>query len=114
LAEVVDEGTARRLSGGFRLSDGTEWRLGGKTGTGDNRIVVGGLPGTAMNRTATFVFALGPHHFGTITAYVVGPQAARYRFTSALPVQILRNLGPDLVAYLDPAQAQACPVPFTP
>ena len=114
LAEVVDEGTARRLSGGFRLSDGTEWRLGGKTGTGDNRIVVGGRPGTAMNRTATFVFALGPHHFGTITAYVVGPQAARYRFTSALPVQILRNLGPDLVAYLDPAQAQACPVPFTP
>lgn len=114
LAEVVDEGTARRLSGGFRLSDGTEWRLGGKTGTGDNRIVVGGRPGTAMNRTATFVFALGPHHFGTITAYVVGPQAARYRYTSALPVQILRNLGPDLVAYLDPAQAQACPVPFTP
>ncbi|MCD8515197.1 MAG: transglycosylase domain-containing protein [Burkholderiaceae bacterium] len=114
LAEVVDEGTARRLSGGFRLADGTEWRLGGKTGTGDNRIVVGGRPGVAMNRTATFVFSLGPHHFGTVTAYVVGPQAARHRFTSALPVQVLRNLGPDLVAHLDPALGQACPAPFNP
>lgn len=109
LAEVVDEGTARRLAGGFRLAGGEEWRLGGKTGTGDNRVVVGGRPGTAMNRTATFVFSLGPRHFGTVTAYVVGPQAARHRFTSALPVQVLRQLGPQLLPYLDPSSEQACP-----
>ncbi len=109
LAEVVDEGTARRLAGGFRLADGEEWRLGGKTGTGDNRVVVGGRPGTAMNRTATLVFFLGPRHFGTVTAYVVGPQAARHRFTSALPVQVLRHLGPQLLPYLDPSGEWSCP-----
>lgn len=111
LAEVVDEGTARRLAGGFRLPDGGEWRLGGKTGTGDNRLVIGGRPGMALNRTATFVFSLGPSHFGTVTAYVVGPQAARHRFTSALPVQVLRNLGPQLLPYLAPSGGQSCPEP---
>ena len=49
-----------------------------------------------MNRTATFVFYLGPRHFGTLTAYVIGPQAASYRFTSALPVQIMKEMEPAL------------------
>ena len=60
-----------------------------------------------MNRTATFVFYLGPRHFGTLTAYVIGPQAASYRFTSALPVQILKSMGPILLPALDPT-ATAC------
>ena len=86
LSDVVESGTARRLAGAFTLADGTELVLGGKTGTGDNRIVVKGRAGLAMNRTATFVFYLGPRHFGTLTAYVIGPDAASYRFTSGLPV----------------------------
>ncbi|MFT3857580.1 MAG: penicillin-binding transpeptidase domain-containing protein [Aquabacterium sp.] len=100
LSDVVERGTARRLSGAFRLPDGTELRLGGKTGTGDNRVRVLGRVGLALNRTATFVFSLGSNYFGTITAYVVGPDAAKYHFTSALPVQILRSMGPVLMRHL--------------
>lgn len=33
-------------------------------------------------------------------AYVQGPEARRYRFTSALPVQLLKSLGPPLLASL--------------
>jgi membrane peptidoglycan carboxypeptidase len=102
LSEVVEGGTARRLAGAFKLADGTALALGGKTGTGDNRIVIGrgGMRGVALNRTATFVFYLGPRHFGTLTAYVVGPEAASYGFTSALPVQILKSMGPVLLPRL--------------
>ncbi|MBA2721299.1 MAG: hypothetical protein H0U56_00045, partial [Methylibium sp.] len=46
------------------------------------------------NRTATFVFFIGERHFGTLTAYVPGPEAADYRFTSALPAQILKSMAP--------------------
>lgn len=110
LSEVVEGGTARRLSGAFKLADGKTLAVGGKTGTGDNRIVLGrgAAKGVALNRTATFVFYLGPRHFGTLTAYVIGPQAANYRFTSALPVQILKSLGPLLLPALDPQTATAC------
>ncbi|WP_341646321.1 transglycosylase domain-containing protein [Thauera sp. SDU_THAU2] len=109
LSDVVESGTARRLAGSFRLADGSELALGGKTGTGDNRIVIGGRAGTALNRTATFVFYLGPRHFGTLTAYVTGPGAAAYRFTSALPVQILRSMAPVLVPQLAPEADAGCP-----
>ena len=108
LSDVVEGGTARRLAGAFRLADGSELALGGKTGTGDNRIVVKGRAGLALNRTATFVFYLGPRHFGTLTAYVIGPEAASYRFTSGLPVQILKSMGPLLIPHLEPASADAC------
>ena len=108
LSEVVERGTARRLSGSFR-SAGGDLSPGGKTGTGDNRVVVRGRPTLALNRTATFVFYLGPRYFGTLTAYVVGPDAAGYRFTSALPVQILTSLAPTLTPYLDTSASQACP-----
>lgn len=111
LSDVVESGTARRLAGAFRLADGSELALGGKTGTGDNRIVIGGRAGPALNRTATFVFYLGPRHFGTLTAYVIGPDAAGYRFTSALPVQILKSMGPVLAPHLEPAGADRCPPP---
>ncbi|WP_454458274.1 transglycosylase domain-containing protein [Thauera phenylacetica] len=108
LSDVVEGGTARRLAGAFKLADGSELTLGGKTGTGDNRIVVRGRAGLALNRTATFVFYLGPRHFGTLTAYVIGPEAASYRFTSGLPVQILKSMGPLLIPHLEPARADAC------
>ena len=110
LSEVVEGGTARRLSGTFRLADGTPLTVGGKTGTGDNRLVIGrgATRGIALNRTATFVFYLGPHHFGTLTAYVIGADADRYGFTSALPVQILKSLSPVLVPGLDPATEARC------
>lgn len=116
LSEVVESGTARRLAGSLKLADGSALSLGGKTGTGDNRIVLGkgGNRGVAMNRTATFVFYLGPRHFGTLTAYVMGPEAANYRFTSALPVQILKSMAPQLLSALDPASDSRCPVPASP
>ncbi len=109
LSEVVEAGTARRLAGSFQSKTGEDLSPGGKTGTGDNRVVVKGRSGAAMNRTATFVFYLGPRHFGTITAYVVGPDAAKYRFTSGLPVQILRSMGPVLLAHLDGSPGSGCP-----
>ncbi len=110
LSEVVEGGTAGRLSGAFKLADGTLLEVGGKTGTGDNRIVIGrgNARGVALNRTATFVFYLGPRHFGTLTAYVIGPDAARYRFTSALPVQILKSMGPLLLPTLEPYAPARC------
>lgn len=40
--------------------------------------------------------ALGERFFGVVTAYVPGPRAARYEFTSALPVQVLKALAPAL------------------
>ncbi|HEY0943884.1 MAG TPA: hypothetical protein VGD81_01410, partial [Opitutaceae bacterium] len=105
LSEVVEGGTARRLSGAFTAPDGTPIVVGGKTGTGDNRIVISGARGQvkgaiAMNRTATFVFYLGPRHFGTLTAYVIGADAASFKFTSGLPVQILKSMAPTLLPYL--------------
>ncbi|MBS0354509.1 MAG: penicillin-binding protein [Proteobacteria bacterium] len=115
LSEVVEGGTARRLAGAFKLADGSTLSVGGKTGTGDNRIVLGrgAVRGVALNRTATFVFYLGPRHFGTLTAYVIGPDAARYHFTSALPVQILKSMGPLLLPALEPGANNRCPAPPT-
>ena len=109
LSDVVESGTARRLAGSFRLADGSELTLGGKTGTGDNRIVIGGRAGTALNRTATFVFYLGPRHFGVLTAYVIGADAGAYRFTSALPVQILKSMATVLLPQLEAGADKACP-----
>ncbi len=120
LSEVVEGGTARRIAGAFTRSDGSAVALGGKTGTGDNRIVISGARGQvrgsiALNRTATFVFYLGPRHFGTLTAYVTGANAARHRFTSAVPVQILKEMGPVLVPFLEAApDAELLALPSAP
>jgi hypothetical protein len=54
-----------------------------------------------VNRTATFVFVIGDRFFGTLTAYVHEPYAARYDFTSALSVQLLNSLAPALQPLLD-------------
>jgi len=50
----------------------------------------------AVDRTATFVFHLGDRFYGTVTAYVAGPAANRSHFTSALAVQLLSSLAPQL------------------
>ena len=116
LSQVVEGGTARRLQGTFQLQDGRDLTLGGKTGTGDNRMESVGAGGRvissrAMNRTATFVFFLGPRHYGTLTAFVPGREAERFTFTSALPVQVLKGMAPILTPYLEPGSVTLCQAP---
>ena len=101
LLRVVDNGTARRVKGIYRDADDTQLLVGGKTGTGDHRFQVVGADGTVktsrvMNRAATFAFYLGERFYGVVTAFVPGGKAAAYDFTSALPVQILKELQPAL------------------
>lgn len=109
LVGVVDEGTGRRLAGGVELDGGHRLVVGGKTGTGDNRFETVGPSGRTqrvVNRTAAFVFTVGERHFGTIVAFVPGSDAARYSFTSALPVQIFRHLVPALAPLLEQEEAR--------
>jgi hypothetical protein len=75
--------------------------VGGKTGTGDHRYKVfapGGrlLESRVVNRTATFVFLIDDRFYGVITAYVHGPEAGEFAFTSSLPAQIFRILAPEI------------------
>lgn len=116
LSQVVDAGTAKRVAGSFKLADGTPLAMGGKTGTGDNRIEAIGAGGRilsskSINRTATFVFYLGEHHFGTLTAFVPGQSAEHFTFTSALPVQVLKGMAPILMPYLQPGSHTLCTPP---
>ncbi|MBL4833794.1 MAG: penicillin-binding protein [Pseudomonas sp.] len=114
LAEVVENGTARRLQNVFSAPGGELLVVGGKTGTGDNRIhsvTAGGRSSSSqvMNRTATFVFFLGSEHFGALTAFVPGRTADNFRFTSALPVQVLKGMAPLLQTYLNETETEeAC------
>lgn len=101
LQGVVESGTARRAVNAFASLDGQFLPVGGKTGTGDHRrerYGAGGqvLASEVVNRTATFVFFIGERHFGTLTAYVAGPHAAKYKFTSGLPVLLLKVIAPAL------------------
>jgi hypothetical protein len=119
LIDVVEKGTARRLNKAFAQPDGTIIRVGGKTGTGDHRFDVYGKNGRliesrVVNRTATFVFYIGDRFFGTITAYVQGPAAADYKFTSGLPVQVLKALAPVLAPLAAGTQAVAADDPAAP
>ncbi|WP_233070738.1 transglycosylase domain-containing protein [Motilimonas eburnea] len=112
LAQVVNNGTARRLAGVFQLDDGTQLTVGGKTGTGDNRIESVNSSGqvtrsVARNRTATLVFYIGESYFGTLTAYVAGNAAEQFSFTSALPSQVLKGMAPMIAPYLDDDAAVA-------
>ncbi|MDD3528310.1 MAG: transglycosylase domain-containing protein [Gallionellaceae bacterium] len=100
LVEVVEEGTARRVAGAYSGPAGTPLVIGGKTGTGDHRYETYGPGGVresrVVNRVATFAFFLDDRFYGVVTAYVPGAAAARYRFTSALPVQLLKAMAPIL------------------
>jgi membrane peptidoglycan carboxypeptidase len=105
LVEVVNDGTARRLKGSLVDTHGRAIEIGGKTGTGDHRYEKTDRNGRVISerkidRSATFVFMIGDRYFGTIMAYVHEPYAARYRFTSALPTQLLKSLGPQLLPVL--------------
>jgi membrane peptidoglycan carboxypeptidase len=107
IREVVSDGTARRAKSAFVKQDGTIIPLAGKTGTGDQRFDVyapGGklIESRFVNRSATFVFNIGERFFGSMTAYVHGPQAGDYDFTSALPVQLLTVLAPSLMPLIEP------------
>ena len=111
MAEVVEHGTARRLNGVFRLADGKLLTVGGKTGSGDNKFETfnrygGVISSRATNRTAAFVFYIGDRYFGVITAYVQGREAADYRFTSALPVTLMKILSPTLMANINAGTAR--------
>ncbi|HEY8218755.1 MAG TPA: transglycosylase domain-containing protein [Methylobacter sp.] len=105
LIGVVEAGTAGRLRGVYKSADGKPLSVGGKTGTGDHRREIWGAGGRLIDsvfisRAAVFTFFLGDRFFGVITAYVAGPDAERYHFTSSLPVQIIKFLEPTLAPLL--------------
>src|SRR5262249_61271274 len=94
------------LTPGAQPDHGPGTCVGGKTGTGDHRykpFAAGGrlIESRVVERAATFVFLIDDRFFGTVTAYVAGPTAARYEFTSALPVRLLGILMPVLSPLLD-------------
>uniref|UniRef100_A0A486XUP2 peptidoglycan glycosyltransferase n=1 Tax=Rheinheimera sp. BAL341 TaxID=1708203 RepID=A0A486XUP2_9GAMM len=102
LQQVATEGTARRLQPAYASAN---VMIGGKTGTGDNRLVQLNSRGQqisskALNRTATFAFYLGYQHFGVLTAYVPDAEADNFSFTSALPLQVMNSMAPVLTPYL--------------
>jgi membrane peptidoglycan carboxypeptidase len=106
LVGVVEDGTARRLKGVLALRDGRAVELGGKTGTGDHRFEVHGPGGRlissrSVGRTATFAFLIDDRYYGTVLVHARAPHAARYRFTSAMPAQLLKVLVPALLPALD-------------
>jgi membrane peptidoglycan carboxypeptidase len=114
MAEVVEQGTARRLNGVFRLPDGKTVTVGGKTGSGDNRFGTFNrwgdvITSRATNRTAAFVFYIGDRYFGVITAYVQGREAENYHFTSALPVAVLKLLAPSLTPRREKKEPDSIP-----
>nr|WP_316642091.1 transglycosylase domain-containing protein [uncultured Roseateles sp.] len=106
LIGVVDGGTAKRLKGTLVRRDGSVVEIGGKTGTGDHRFDTYGPGGKlvssrVVNRSATLVFLIGDRYFGTMMAYVHEPYAAHYKFTSAMPSQLLKVLTPVLLPLVD-------------
>jgi membrane peptidoglycan carboxypeptidase len=111
LTSVVQGGTAKRLADGITFPDGRTLPVYGKTGTGDQRFNVY-APGARLiesrkvNRTATFVFAIGDRFYGTLTAWVHEPYAGRYTFTSAMSVQLLKSLAPVLQPLLEERAAR--------
>jgi membrane peptidoglycan carboxypeptidase len=113
LVGVVEQGTAKRLAGALKLPDGTVVPIGGKTGTGDHRFEVFGPGGKlvssrVVSRSATLAFLIGDRYYGTLMAFVQEPDAADFRFTSALPSQLLKALLPSLLPLV---QGSACVPP---
>ncbi len=101
MADVVENGTGRRLKGVYLDSNGNPLRVGGKTGTGDHRYDEFGAGGRlissrVVNRTGTIMFYIGDRFFGTVTAHVAGEKAGNYKFTSGLSSQMVKSLQPIL------------------
>ena len=121
MAEVVDNGTAKRVHGVYHDASGNILPVGGKTGTGDQRydeFSAGGhlVSSRVVNRTGTFAFYIGDRFFGAITAHVAGDDAADYAFTSALSAQMLRALAPiinPLITGSAPVEEAAQPMEST-
>lgn len=106
LAGVVAQGTGTRIRNAFTDANGAPLPVGGKTGTGDNRYDRYGAGGQlissrVVDRTGTFVFYIGDRFFGTVTAYVAGAEAANYGFSSAIAVQLLKALSPELAPLIN-------------
>lgn len=107
MQNVVELGTARRAHGSVKLSDGTVLPIGAKTGTGDNRSHTvtargGVISSDVKSRTATVVYTIGDRFYGAMTAYVEGPEAADYKFTSGLQTQLIKAvIAPELTPILD-------------
>jgi membrane peptidoglycan carboxypeptidase len=106
LVSTVEGGTAARARGALLHADGSPATVGGKTGTGDHRFKVMArgqrvIEERPVSRSATFVFLIDDRFFGVLTAVVTGPEAARYHFTSSLPVQIFTALMPEALPVLE-------------
>ncbi|RDK05644.1 transglycosylase domain-containing protein [Cupriavidus lacunae] len=105
MLDVVEGGTAKSIRGAFTVPgrNGATLTVAGKTGTGDQRFQVYGpggrlLSSRSVNRSATFVFTLGDRFFGTVVVNAREPYAARYSYTSALAVRVLRAIAPQISA----------------
>lgn len=96
LMDVVAQGTARRASGVYKDAQGKLLPIGGKTGTGDESFGHNPLQDKEVGRAAAFAFFIGDRFFGVITAHVPGDIARQYKFTSALPTQVLKVLEPEI------------------
>jgi hypothetical protein len=59
-----------------------------------------------VNRTATFVFMIGDRFYGTVTAFVPGKTSANYNFTSALTVQVFKDLEPLLLPLIQRVEGE--------
>jgi membrane peptidoglycan carboxypeptidase len=119
LTQVVAQGTARGLRPALGPPAAPTHVAGGKTGTGDHRYFVYAKNGAVVesrvvSRAATFVFMLDHRYFGVVTAYVPGPEAGRYHFTSALPVRVTGLLVPTLERLSSPAPVTASRAPSSP
>jgi len=107
MAQVVQKGSAIRLAGSFKSGNHAR-TLGGKTGSGDNRVDTVGRNGRRiasrpMDRTAVFVFYIEDRYFGVLTALVPGEHSAEYGFTSSLPLAILKLMAPQIEASMTDA-----------
>jgi membrane peptidoglycan carboxypeptidase len=116
LFNVVAKGTAKSVYRAFLSPDETAIPIGGKTGTGDDQYKVYDSNGKlisakTINRSATFVFIIGDRFFGNITAYVPGPSAADYTFTSSLPVAILKIVSNRLMPLLTSEESYVSSTP---
>jgi membrane peptidoglycan carboxypeptidase len=103
LAEVVERGTARRMLGAVQDAQGEPMQVGGKTGSGDNRVDAVASNGVRLrsrtvSRTAAFVFYVGDRWYGVVTATVPGRKASHFEFTSALPLEVLKRFAPQVEA----------------
>ena len=111
LFRVVERGTALRARGALNHAALGDIRIGGKTGTADTRLERfdrhgNAIESRAVRRAATLAFVAGDRHYGVITAYVSGPEAAKYEFTSSLASQVLHYLGPELAPLFETSPSE--------